>query len=300
MTGFEGVYTAPITPMTADHELNEDALRTLVEFNIQAGIDGFWAAGGGGESILLDDDENGRIAQIVKDQCAGRAKTIMHVGAPTTKRAARMAEFAAGVGVEAICCVPPFFYRQTDDAVVEHYRVVAAAADLPFFAYNLPQMTNCEITPSLMAKIQDAVPQLTGLKHSAVDFGHVRPFVKMGLACFIGRAPWMLPALSMGAVGCVDGWQGIAPEFWVECLNAFRAGDMDRALAAQDKGIEVVKLFGMGPMHGVLKAANSIRLGIDCGTPRPPGSPLTPEQHKAVCDHMAKLDLPPVEAMAAQ
>ena len=211
MSRFQGVYTAIITPMTPDHALNEDALRTIVDFNIAAGVDGFWVAGGSGESILLDDAENSRIAEIVTEQSAGRAKIIMHVGAPTTKRSAQLAENAAGAGVDAICCVPPFFYHQADDSVAEHYRVVAGAAGLPFFAYNLPQATNCEITPRLMATIQERVPQLTGLKHSAVDFGHVRTFVAMGLTCFIGRAPWMLPALSMGAAGCVDGWPGIAP-----------------------------------------------------------------------------------------
>lgn len=298
MSDFRGVYTALITPMTRDFELNEDILAKLVEANIQAGIDGFWVAGGGGESILLDDEENGRIARIVTEQAAGRAKIIMHVGAPTTKRAAAMAEVAAGAGVDAICCVPPFFYHQPDEAVVAHYRAVAGATGLPFFAYNLPQATNCEITPQLMAKIQDGVPQLTGLKHSAVDFGHVRAFVKMGLDCFIGRAPWMLPALSMGAVGCVDGWQSIAPEFWVETYKAFHDGDMARALAAQDKGIELCKLFGMGPMHGVLKAANGLRWGLDCGTPRPPGMPLTEAQDKAVRDLLAGLDLLPAEAVA--
>lgn len=300
MTEFRGVYTALITPMTATHELNEDVLRKIVDFNIGAGIDGFWVAGGSGESILLDDDENGRIAEIVTQQSDGRAKIIMHVGAPTTKRAARMAENAARAGVDAICCVPPFFYHYGDDAVAEHYRVVAAAGGLPFFAYNLPQATNCEITPPLMAKIQDRVPQLTGLKHSAVDFGPVRAFVNMGLTCFIGRAPWMLPALSMGAAGCVDGWQGIAPEHWVEIWRAFQSGDTARALAAQDKGIEVCKLFGMGQMHGVLKAATGYRLGLDCGAPRPPGLPLTPDQDRAVRDHLAKLDLLPADSAAAE
>ena len=298
MKPFEGVYTALITPMTRDFALNEDVLAKLVEANIQAGIDGFWVAGGSGESVFLDDEENGRIAKIVTAQAAGRAKIIMHVGAPTTKRAAAMAAVAAGAGVDAICCVPPFFYRQRDEAVVEHYRAVAGAAGLPFFAYNLPQATNCEITPSLMGKIQDGVPHLTGLKHSAVDFGHVRTFVNMGLDCFIGRAPWLLPALSMGAVGVVDGWPGIAPEFWVETWRAYHDGDMVRAQAAQDKGIELCKLFGIGPMHGVLKAANGLRWGLDCGTPRPPGMPLTAEQDRGVRDLLAGLDL--LRAKAAE
>lgn len=298
MGRFHGVYTALITPMTADHALNEDAFGEVVEFNVRAGIDGFWIAGGSGESVLLDDSENNRLAELVADRCAGRAKTIMHVGAPTTRRAAAMAEHAARAGVDAICCVPPFFYGQTDDAVVEHYRVVAGAADLPFFAYNLPSATGIEIAPPLMEKIRDRVPQLAGLKHSALNFGHVRPFVAMGLDCFIGRANWTLAALSMGAVGVVDGWPGIAPEYWTELRDAFAAGDMDRARAAQDKGIAVVDFFEIGHFHPVLKAAIGYRTGIDCGTPRPPGAPLSPDQDRELRRRMTALGLMPAERLA--
>ena len=153
MPEFKGIFPAIITPMTRDGALNEAAFRQVMEFNIQAGVQGFWVAGGTGESVLLEDEENRRIAEIAADQSQGRIVNIMHVGAPTTLRAARLAEHAAKAGVEAICCVPPFFYRQSDDAVVEHYRVVAAAANLPFFVYNLPQSTNVEITPELMALV---------------------------------------------------------------------------------------------------------------------------------------------------
>ena len=59
---FQGIYTALITPMTSNHELNEEAFREVVEFNIRSGINGFWVAGGSGESVLLEDDENSRMA----------------------------------------------------------------------------------------------------------------------------------------------------------------------------------------------------------------------------------------------
>jgi dihydrodipicolinate synthase/N-acetylneuraminate lyase len=298
MTEYQGIYTAPITPMTADHELNEGVMREIIEFHVVAGVDGFWVAGGSGESILLDDDENHRIAALVADQVAGRAKVIMHVGAATTKRAARNAEAAARGGVDAICCIPPFFYRQTDAAVVEHYRVVAAAAALPFFSYNLPQMTQCEITAPLMAKIQDAVPQLKGVKHSGPNFANVRAFTTMGLDCFIGLSPLMLPALAAGAVGCVDGWPGIAPEIWVELWRAWQAGDMAGAQAAQDRGIAVAKLGEIGHFHGILKAATGYRLGLDCGTPRPPGLPLSADQDRALRQRLAELDLLPAARAA--
>ena len=291
MTDFQGLYPAIITPMTPDGQLNEAAFRRVIEFNIQAGVHGFWVAGGTGESILLDDAENGRLAEIAVDQAQGRIKNIMHVGAPTTRRAVAMAERAAAAGVDAICCVPPFFYRRSDAAIVEHYRQVAAAADLPFFVYNLPHATGVEITPELMQKIQDRVPQLAGLKHSALTFANVRTFAQMGLACFIGNCRLMLPALTIGAVGCIDGPPNMAPEVWAEVWAAYRAGDLARAEAAQERATEVAALIQPHSFHAILKAVLSERLGIDCGEPRPPGLPLTPAERAHLSRRLAELGL---------
>ena len=282
MADFKGILPAIATPMGTDGRFNEAGFREVMEFNIQAGVDGFWVAGGTGESVLLDDEENMAIARAAADQNRGRIKNIMHVGAPTTLRAARMAENAAAAGVEAICCVPPFFYRQTDESIVDHYRTVAAAADLPLFVYNLPQSTGVEITPELMAKIQDGVPQLKGLKHSSVNFTNVYNWVDMGLDCLIGSSALMLPALTIGATGCVDGPPNIAPELWVEIWRAYSSGDLARAEEAQKRATRLTMLVRQFGMHAVIKALLSHRLGIDVGDPRLPTKPLTPEQRDHV------------------
>ena len=297
MADFEGILPAIITPMTAEGKLNEAAFREVMEHNIQAGVHGFWTAGGTGESVLLSDEENMRIAEIAADQNRGRVKNIMHVGAATTERAAKLAEHAAKAGNEAICCVPPFFYRQSDDAIVEHYRIVGAAADLPLFVYNLPQSTGVEITPELMAKIQDGVPQLKGLKHSAVTFANVRAFAKMGLDCLIGNSMLMLPALTIGATGCVDGPPNYAPELWVDIWNAYQAGDWDAAIAAQDRASDATLLAREFGLHPTAKFVLSERLGIDCGSPRAPGQTLSAPQQVKVLTRMAQLGIG--KAMAA-
>ena len=291
MAGFRGVYPALITPMTAGGELNEAALREVIEFNIQAGVHGFWVAGGTGESVLLEDEENMRIAEISSDQSRGRIENIMHVGAATTARAVKLAEHAAKSGVEAICCVPPFFYRQSDEAIVEHYKAVGAAANLPLFVYNLPQATGVEITPEMMQKIQDGVPQLKGLKHSAVTFANVRAFSNMGLQCLVGNAMLMLPALTIGASGCVDGPPNVAPELWVEIWNAYNDGDIHRAEAAQEKASQVTELVRSIGLHAGTKAILSERLGIDCGAPRPPGQPITPGQRTMMQQRLNELGI---------
>ena len=291
MPDFKGLMPAIITPMTQQGDLNERVFRQVMEFNIQAGVHGFWVAGGTGESVHLDDAENKRIAEIAADQAAGRALNIMHVGAPSTRRAAALAEHAAKAGVDAICCVPPFFYPPTTAEIVEHYRVIAAAADLPFFVYNLPQCTGTEITLELMERIMERVPQLYGLKHSALTLSNVREFTNMGLSCMVGNSALMLPALTIGAAGCIDGPPNLAPEPWVEIWNAFQDGDLKRAQRAQDKAAEITNLIREFGLHAACKFGLSERLGVDCGAPRGPLLGLTPSQQAQMRQRMAELEL---------
>ena len=277
MADFKGLFPAIITPMSADGSFNEAAFREVMEFDIQGGSDGFWVAGGTGESVLLTEEENNRIAEAAADQAGGRAKNIMHVGAVTTAQAARQAAHAAKSGVDAICAVPPFFYGGTDESIVEYYRAVGAAADLPLFVYNLPQSTGVDITPNLMRKIQDGVPQLKGLKHSSPQFANIRPFADMGLDCFTGMSDLALPGLMLGATGLVDGPPCFAPELWAEVFEAHGAGDTARAVDAQRRATILTGTLLKHGFHASLKLAVGIRLGIDCGLPRAPLPRLSAE-----------------------
>lgn len=119
---------------------------------------------------------------------------------------------------------------------------MAAAAHLPLFVYNLPNSIGVEITPELMRKIQEGVPQLAGRKHSAPYVPYVRDFAKMGLAYFIGNCRLMLPALTIGAVGCVDGPPNLAPERWVALWKAYRSGNLQEAEATQEYACQVADL----------------------------------------------------------
>ncbi|MEE2753214.1 MAG: dihydrodipicolinate synthase family protein [Candidatus Latescibacterota bacterium] len=280
MEKFEGILPALITPNDAEGHLNEDALRKVLEFNLKAGVHGFWVAGGTGESILLTDEENRRIASVTAGTVGDQAKIIMHVGAPTTERSVALAQHASEVGCHAICCVPPFFYRRSDDEIVKHYQSVGAAADLPLFVYNLPSATGVEITPDLMSKIQENVPQLRGLKHSALPFANIWKFAQMGLDCMTGSCLLMLPGLTIGATGCVDGPPNALPELWVAIWDAYQAGNLAGAKEAQHRARvawESISVPGKG-FHAAIKAAVSERVGVDCGPPRLPGEPLSVEQ----------------------
>ena len=253
-----------------------------MEFNIQAGVHGFWVAGGTGESVLLDDEENRRIAEISVDQNKGRTQIIMHVGANTTGRAENLAAHAALSGVEAVCAVPPFFYQGDDDGVVEYYRAVGAAAGRPLFIYNLPGCTGLDVSPALMQRLVEEVPQTAGLKHSSSVFAHMLDFGRMEIDAFIGSGKLMLSAMCIGAVGAVDGPLCAAPELWMAIWDAYQAGDLAAAEEAQERAGAFHRTVAQFGYFGSIMAVAGARVGLDCGAPRRPLRSLSPEERETL------------------
>ena len=281
---FKGVFPANPTPVKSDGRINEKALERIIQDNLAHGVDGFWIAGSTGEGPVMSEVQRETTARIAGETISGRGLSIMHVGAISSESAAKGARAARKYGCDAICCVPPFFFRGGDQMTIDHYKRVADASDgLPFFVYNLPQLTQVEITPDLMEKIVDAVPNVVGLKHSAMNFGDIRLFADMGLKCFSGNGTLPLPALTMGAVGTVDAPLSLAPWHYAELYDAWERGDMETAQRLQDGVLEIVNVVRMfGAPAAVTKLILTERLGIDCGRPIPPVTDLTDEQRLVV------------------
>jgi dihydrodipicolinate synthase/N-acetylneuraminate lyase len=281
---FKGVFPAPPTPVTDDGRINEKALRALLEDNIAHGAGGFWMAGTTGEGPILTDEQRDAVTRISAEVCKGRALNIMHVGAISTASAVKAAKTARQAGCAAVCCLPPFFFPSTEPSRIDHYKAVAdAAGDLPFFVYNLPQLTQVETVPALMEKFMRAIPTLKGLKHSAPNFADIRVFADMGLICFSGNGAFPLPALTMGAVGTIDAPLALAPWHYVELYHAWKSGDLERAQALQAatrKFVDLVWMFNAPP--DVCKVALSARLGVDCGRSIPPVNRLSEDERQQV------------------
>ena len=281
---FKGVFPANPTPVKSDGRINEKALEKIIQDNLAHGVDGFWIAGSTGEGPVMSEVQRETTARIAGETISGRGLSIMHVGAISSESAAKGARAARKYGCDAICCVPPFFFRGGDQMTIDHYKRVADASDgLPFFVYNLPQLTQVEITPDLMEKIVDAVPNVVGLKHSAMNFGDIRLFADMGLKCFSGNGTLPLPALTMGAVGTVDAPLSLAPWHYAELYDAWERGDIETAQRLQDGVLEIVNVVRMfGAPAAVTKLILTERLGIDCGRPIPPVTDVTDEQRLVV------------------
>jgi N-acetylneuraminate lyase len=281
MTSFSGVVPATITPFDLAGRFNEHSFRVIMESNIGAGVDGFWVSGGTGESVLLTENEIIKMAEISAEMCKGRAAAMIHIGSLTTDSSARMAKAAADAGAAAICCVPPFFYKPSEKAIIDHYRIVAdAAGDLPFFVYNQPKYTGVEFDARMLGRIKEAVPQIAGVKHSAPDFSDIRRFSELGIDTFTGHGSLFLPTLAAGGAGVVDGPLIAFPEIWVGIYEAYKSGDMARAQELQGKGNILVDLAAKYGMQSFCKVLCEERYGVECGNPRMPIPSLTVESKK--------------------
>jgi dihydrodipicolinate synthase/N-acetylneuraminate lyase len=141
-----------------------------------------------------------------------------------------------------------------------------------------------------MEEIVENVPNVTGLKHSAFNFGDIRAFADMGLKCFSGSGRLPLPALAMGAVGTVDAPLSLAPWLYVDLFNAWESGDIERARARQLDVQPVVDLVAMfGAVSHVGKTVMGERIGMDCGASIPPVNRLDDEQKAEVLAAARKL-----------
>jgi dihydrodipicolinate synthase/N-acetylneuraminate lyase len=281
---FKGVFPAPPTPVTEDGSVNDAALRALLEDNMTHGCGGFWMAGSTGEGPILSEQQRDAVARIAAEVCRGRALVIMHVGAMSAASAVKAARTARQAGCAAVCCLPPLFFMSNERSIIDYYKAVAdAAGDLPFFVYNLPQLTRVETVPALMEKIMREIPTVKGLKHSAPNFSHIRVFADMGLICFSGNGAFPLPALDMGAVGTIDAPLTIAPWHYAALYQAWRSGDAARAKQLQDTTRKYVDLVWMFNAHAdVCKTVLSARLGVDCGRSIAPVIRLTEDQRREV------------------
>ncbi|HEX7810273.1 MAG TPA: dihydrodipicolinate synthase family protein [Burkholderiales bacterium] len=281
---FKGVFPAPPTPTTDDGRVHEKALRAMLDDHISHGCGGFWMAGSTGEGPVLTDEAREAVARISGETCKGRALVIMQVGSMSTASAVKAAKTARASGCAAVCCLPPLFFRTSEQSIIDYYKAVAdAAGDLPFFVYNLPQLTQVEFFPPMMEKLKREIPTLMGLKHSAQDFTQIRLFADMGLSCFSGNGALALPALTMGAVGTIDAPLSLAPWHYARLFAAWEAGDLKLAQSLQDGVRKYVDLVWMyGAPADVCKTVLSARLGMDCGRAIPPVNRLTDEQRREV------------------
>ncbi len=279
MTAFEpcGVIVPMVTPFQNDGALDEEALRRITQHLLEGGVDGLFPAGSTGEFFALSEAERLRVIEVVVQECAGRLPVYAGTGAVGTRQVIEFTRQAETLGADAVVVITPFYIAPSQHELYEHYATIAKSTRLPVIPYNNPSRTGgVNLTPATVERLAE-IPNLVGIKDSAGDMQQFAEFVRLatpGFAVMQGRDDAFYESFKLGAVGAVAAIGNVCPEVVVEIYQAFRAGRLEQAEAAQEKVTRLRHALSLATFPAVLKAAMSM-VGQPVGDPRSPVLPLT-------------------------
>ena len=168
-TRLSGVLTALATPFTPDGQIDENALRLLVDRSIDGGVDGVVACGSTGEFAAMSGAERRFVVETVIDQTANRAPVVAQTGAVSTAEAVELSRHAEAAGASVLMVVAPYYEPLSLDETVEYLRTVAAAVDLPIMLYNLPVATGVNLDPDTVGRLAREIDNIRYIKDTSAD-----------------------------------------------------------------------------------------------------------------------------------
>ena len=229
---FEGLFTALVTPFRSG-ELDEPALRDLVERQIEAGVDGVVPCGSSGEAATLSHAEHRRVVEICVEAVSGRVQVLAGTGSNSTRESIELTCHAREAGADGALLISPYYNKPTQEGVIAHYAAIARDTVLPLVAYNIPGRTASNLLPATIARLAE-IDGIVGVKECCGDLAQVSRVIALcppSFSVLAGDDALALPIVAVGGRGLVSVASNVAPRALVELVAAARAGDLPRARA---------------------------------------------------------------------
>ena len=280
---YRGVFCALNAIYDENDNINTDAIKALVAKYKQLGVNGIYACGSTGEGFLLSTEERMQVAEAVKEAAGDDMAVIVHVGAASTKEACILARHAEKIGVSAVSAVPSVYYRLSEASIEKHWDTIMDSTELPFFIYNIPQLTGYDLSFELFEKMSKK-EKVIGIKNSSESTCQTERFRKIAGPDFVilnGPDEQLLAGRLMGATAGIGGTYGTMPELYLELTRLIETGDIENAKKMQTKINDCIyELLSFGSLYGACKAVMTLRYGLDCGIPRLPMLPVSKDDPK--------------------
>ena len=234
---FRGSFPALITPFK-NGEVDEQAFRKFVNWQIAEGSHGLVPVGTTGESPTLTPEEHKRVIEICIAEAKGRVPVIAGTGSNSTAEAIEYTVHAKEAGADAALVVVPYYNKPTQDGLYAHFKAIADAVDLPIIVYNVPGRSVANISVETLARLSHDCKNIVGTKDASADL--TRPsrqrlasgedFIQLS-----GEDATALGFNAHGGVGCISVTANVAPRLCAEFQEATLRGDFAKALEYQDR-----------------------------------------------------------------
>lgn len=287
---FSGVYPAVITPFTEEGKVDVEKLAAYIDYLCKE-VDGLFVGGSYGSGPVMTASERKTVMETVVKAAAGRVPVIMMIGANDTNTTIELAQHAQKVGVDAVAAVTPCYYLHTEDVIIQYYKDLIAAVDLPVILYNNPKYSNFKVTADQLKKLADL--GLQGVKDSSADialfYDYMAKVDNEGFLFLIGSQTHLLPAVVGGAHGVVSGLSNLYPEFIKAIYNACKEGRYEEAREMQLECNGLRSVTGSGIPVPFYHAALPMR-GVDIGVPKKPFLPRSAEEVARIRKELDKFE----------
>jgi 4-hydroxy-tetrahydrodipicolinate synthase len=257
---FKGSLVALITPMAEDGSLDPKAFQDFCAWQIAEGTQGLIPVGTTGESPTLSHAEHHRVVAMCVEAAAGRVPVIAGTGSNSTDEAIELTRHAKEAGADAALVVTPYYNKPTQEGMFLHFKAIADAVDLPVIIYNIPGRSVVDMSVETMARLAKH-PNIVGVKDATANLTrplHTRAAIGPDFCQLSGEDHTALAFMAAGGHGCISVTANIAPRLCAEMHAAWEKGDIQEALAIQDRLVPVHDAMFCETSPGPVKYAASL------------------------------------------
>ncbi|MFN0073372.1 MAG: dihydrodipicolinate synthase family protein [Chloroflexota bacterium] len=240
---FRGIFPPVMTPLLPDEVPDLASLERLLGFLLEQGVHGLWLLGTTGEFSTLDERERASVLETAVRVAGGRVPVIASICDASTKLAIRHGQAALRAGADAVAVTPPYYYPNSQDELLAHYRAVREGVDLPLFIYNFPQMVKVKLDVKTAVTLAEE-GTVIGIKDSQNDLQWYRDVALatrargLDFRMFAGTRSLIDASILAGGHGAIPSVSNVAPAACVATFNASVAGDYVAAASHQEQVIK--------------------------------------------------------------
>lgn len=293
----EGLIDAPFTPFYDNGDVNLEPIPVYAQMLAKNGLKGVFINGSSGEGYMLTTEERMQLAEAWLQAAPKDFKVIVHVGSSCVRESRRLAEHAQKMGAWGIgAMAPPFPKIGRIEELVKYCEEIAAGAPgLPFYFYHIPVFNGAFLPMVDFLKAVDGrIPNFAGIKYtyeSIYEYNQCRLYGNGKFDMLHGQDETILPQLAMGgARGGIGGTTNYNGRCLVGIIDAWKAGDLDRARALQNYAQAVINVICH--FRGNIVGGKRIMklMGLDLGPNRTPFQNITPEEEGRLKQELDELD----------
>ena len=232
-TQLRGCGTALATPFNRTGDVDEAALRALVDWQIAEGIHYLVPCGSTGEAATMSPQEHRRVVEIVVEQTAGRVPVVAGAGSNDTRKAIATSQEMASVGATHLLHVSPMYNKPPQRGIVEHFKAIADATSLPIVVYNVPGRTGSNIEAATTLELA-AIPNVAAVKEASGNLAQITDVLAArprDFAVLSGDDELTLAVMALGGDGVVSVVSNVTPKLMAQLCEAAARGDLTAARA---------------------------------------------------------------------